>query len=226
MAAWNGNAYATGISTSSIVTWTPTFTGTTTITATSLGANGFPLSGATTHTWTVTLQGGGGGGYAWPAYREPEPADAEEARQWREEREARLDRENAERERWQVEARERRERESLERVRADARAEELLLTLLTPAQRERYEASDEFEMIGSLGTIYQIGKGSNGNITWVDAEGGFGGRLCAHPSMHNTGRLPDADVAVAQLLALTTDEGAFLRKVNVHAGRMPPVALD
>jgi hypothetical protein len=36
--------------------------------------------------------------------------------------------------------------------------------------------------------------------------------------------LPDQDVALAQMLALTTDEAAFVRLANVHRGRRPVLA--
>lgn len=104
----------------------------------------------------------------------------------------------------------------------DARARELLVSLLSPQQRESYERNEQFDVVGSLGNLYRIRRGSMGNIDWLTPDGKVQGTLCAHPSMREA-YLPLPDVAAAQLLALTTDEAAFVRLANVHWGRRPPV---
>lgn len=106
------------------------------------------------------------------------------------------------------------------RTEATDRATALLMTLLDERQRETYRESETFEVIGSHGTLYRIHRGVSGNVEWITPEGEVGGRLCAHPSMHEHW-LPTADVAIAQLLALTTDEAAFVRLAKVHRGRRP-----
>jgi hypothetical protein len=78
----------------------------------------------------------------------------------------------------------------------------------------------EFEVMGSAGGLYRIRRGTSGNVDWIDHDGSVGARLCAHPTMAD-GWMPDQGVAVAQLLALTTDEAGFVRMANVHAGRRP-----
>lgn len=110
------------------------------------------------------------------------------------------------------------------RIRAEAveRATSLLMAVLDEHQRESYRRTGAFDVIGSRGTLYRIHTGSVGNVEWISPDG-EGGRLCAHPSM-NEHWLPDQDVAVAQMLALTTDEAAFVRLANVHRGRRPVLA--
>jgi hypothetical protein len=110
------------------------------------------------------------------------------------------------------------------RVRAQDRAEQFLLEMLSPSQRERYQLAGEFEVMGSAGNLYRIRRGISGNIDWIKPDGKFGGRLCAHPTMQE-GWLPMQDVVLAQLLALTTDEPAFVRRANVHAGERPPLPV-
>lgn len=106
------------------------------------------------------------------------------------------------------------------RTEAIERATALLLAVLDERQRESYQATETFDVIGSRGTHYRIHMGSMGNVEWLTPDGETGGRLCAHPSM-NEHWLPDQDVALSQLLALTTDETAFVRLANVHRGRRP-----
>lgn len=116
------------------------------------------------------------------------------------------------------------ERRQAGRAVAIARATDLLLMLLDPVQRVAYEADRAFEVVGSHGGLYRIRPGSVGNVDVLDAvTREVTGRLCAHPSMVD-GHLPDPDVAVAQLLHLTTDEPRFCRTANVHRGRRPGIA--
>jgi hypothetical protein len=120
------------------------------------------------------------------------------------------------------------------RTAAVDRATATLLGLLNEAQRVSYEADRTFMLVGSAGGLYRIRPGSMGNVDWFDpaeVEPEFeprpAGQLCAHPVLHDgEGHLPDPDVALAQLLHLTTDEPGWLRRANVHAGRAPryPVA--
>jgi hypothetical protein len=117
-----------------------------------------------------------------------------------------------------------REARTQARIVARERADELLLSMLSEPQRESYSLTGEFEVIGSAGGLYRIQRGNSGNVLWIEPGGQVGARLCAHPTMAE-GWMPDQDVAVAQLLALMTDEPAFVRTANVHAGRRPPVAV-
>jgi hypothetical protein len=106
---------------------------------------------------------------------------------------------------------------------ARTRARNTLLEFLTPEQRAEYEAHDHFVCIGSEGNRYRIERGNAGNVVYLDERGEMAGRLCAHPSMREHW-LPDEDVALAQMLALMTDERNFVRIANVHRGRAPEFA--
>ena len=72
-----------------------------------------------------------------------------------------------------------------------------------------------FAVIGSHGTVYRINRGTSGNVEWIKPDGTVGGRLCAHPCMREQW-IPTEDVMLAQMLALTTNERAWLAVANVH----------
>jgi hypothetical protein len=134
-------------------------------------------------------------------YRQPTPEEEERRRLRQEERQ--------------------RDYEEYERGRQAAhdRAETLLISLLNETQRRTYEEHEWFEVVGSAGNLYRIHRGNSGNIHWLQ-DGEVAGRLCAHPSF-NHGYLPDPDVALAQMLALRTDEPGFIEMANVHRGNRP-----
>lgn len=111
------------------------------------------------------------------------------------------------------------------RARVQDRAVELLRALLTPAQLAQYELDGAFEVVGSDGGRYRIRRGVSGNVRLLDPGGEEAAGLCAHPELrvHDddqqfVGHLPEADVAVGQMLLLQTDEAEFLRRANVHWG--------
>lgn len=108
---------------------------------------------------------------------------------------------------------------------ATTRARELLTGFLNDLQKAQYEETGKFDIVGSDGTLYRIGPGTNGNVEWIDpATGRVQGRLCAHPRTydHESRRIPDPDLHLGQLLALTTDERAWLEVANLHRGEWPP----
>jgi hypothetical protein len=109
------------------------------------------------------------------------------------------------------------------RVVADARAVDLLVSLLPPEQVDVYRQHGHFEIVGSHGTLYRINTGVSGNVEWITPDGEVGGQLCAHPTMAESW-LPTPDVMLSQMLALLTDEPEFVRLANVHAGRRPQLA--
>ncbi len=107
------------------------------------------------------------------------------------------------------------------RTQAISRAEELLLSMLNPEQVASYTEQGHFDVIGSEGGRYRIEKGVSGNVLWIpEGSDRMAGRLCAHPSMRD-GWLPTPDVAVAQLLALQTNEREFVGVANLHHGQRP-----
>lgn len=112
------------------------------------------------------------------------------------------------------------EARALARTAARDRADELLQSMLSEQQREAYRLTGEFEVMGSAGGVYRIRRGTSGNVDWIAPDGTVGARLCAHPEMRE-GWMPDQDVALAQMLALRTDEAGFIGMANVHAGRRP-----
>lgn len=110
------------------------------------------------------------------------------------------------------------------RVVAQEKAAALLLAVLSPDQAQRYRSERRFEVRGSLGGRYEIRSGNAGNVVALSESGEVTARLCAHPELYSNGAyLPDADVALAQMLALTTDEAHFVATANVHWGRRPLV---
>lgn len=113
-----------------------------------------------------------------------------------------------------------RETRRVARETAHVVAEELLTSMLTEDQRQSWRLNGYFEVIGSHGTLYRLHRGIAGNVEWLTPDGESGGRLCAHPTMRESW-LPTADVLLAQLLALRTDEREWLALANVHAGRAP-----
>jgi len=106
------------------------------------------------------------------------------------------------------------------------RATQLLLSVLDEVQAAQYRADRTFEVIGSHGGRYRIRPGTMANVDALDpVTGAVTGRLCAHPrEWDGNGRLPDPDLALGQLLDLTTDEPGFCRTANLHGGRRPEVA--
>lgn len=108
---------------------------------------------------------------------------------------------------------------------AVTRARELLLDFLNELQQAQYEEMGKFDIAGSDGTLYRIGPGTNGNVEWIDpATGQVKGRLCAHPRAYDYENrpIPEPDLHLGQLLALTTDERAWLEVANLHRGDWPP----
>lgn len=103
-----------------------------------------------------------------------------------------------------------------ERAVARARAEELLLSLLTDEQAASYTEHGWFEVRGSRGGRWRIRKrGQAGNVDLMPEIGEIRqASFCCHPP----GGLPDADAHVAQMLHLVTDEDGFRETANVTHG--------
>lgn len=99
---------------------------------------------------------------------------------------------------------------------AQARAEATLLSLLSPAERERYSEIGAFHVQGSAGGRYSVHRGYMQNVYDLDQDGRRRSRLCAHPAMRDEERraLPVADAMIAQLLMLRYDEPGFLSIAN------------
>lgn len=98
----------------------------------------------------------------------------------------------------------------------EERAGRLLMSVLTPEQRDRYVNKGDFVITGSLGGKYLIENGYSGNVYRLDGNNRTVACYCAHPVMHNDddSRLPVAAAMVAQVLAITTDEWDFVKVAN------------
>lgn len=102
------------------------------------------------------------------------------------------------------------EKEYKERESAAARANELLESLLTEAQKQQYAKERAFELQVN-DKLYRIAPGNRVarlDPTTRKVESWF----CIHPE--HTHILPSEDVAVAQKLLLETNEAEFLRIAN------------
>lgn len=104
---------------------------------------------------------------------------------------------------------ERRAKEDEARRQAQQRARALLMTNLTPAQRDSLEKNQFFDIdIG--GKLYRIRQGTHGNVRLVE-NGRETTLFCAQPN-----GVPTEDAMLAQKLMLETDEAAFLRVANAR----------
>lgn len=111
--------------------------------------------------------------------------------------------------RQQAEARRLMEEQRAKIFEAQKRARALLMTSLSPAQRESLEKFRFFD-IEISGKTYRIHQGTHGNVRQVE-----NGReiitFCAQPE-----GVPTEDAMLAQKLMLETDEAAFLRVANAR----------
>jgi hypothetical protein len=138
-----------------------------------------------------------------------------ETEEQRAEREERQRRDQAD---WQR----RYEEQQREHQAVKARAEELLVALLSDEQAETWRQHDWFTVRGSsTGRAYRVRRGVAGNVDRM-AEVGDEAEVtyCAHPP-----GLPAEDVNLAQLLLLATDEEEFLRVANATPRRLRPVQV-
>jgi hypothetical protein len=98
-----------------------------------------------------------------------------------------------------------------ERAAARKRAEELLITHLTDAQRSDLKRDGFFFVESQLGKRYRIRKGREGNVDrYCDKGEKIVGKLCIHPQAY----VPDFDTMLAQKLMLEHNEQEFLRVAN------------
>lgn len=200
--AWNGTTYGT-TSTTNNLTWEMWSSSTT-------GSTASCNTTTSTVTWVQPN---------WTSWN----TDYEETAEQRAAREQA----RAERERQRAEANARYAAEEAERQavreRASARAQGLLLSLLSDEQAASYREHGWFEVRGSSGRRWRIrNRGQSGNVDLMPEIGEERDMtFCAHPP----GSLPAADAHVAQMLALVTDDEAFERVANVHyrrPGSEPP----
>lgn len=103
-------------------------------------------------------------------------------------------------------------------IQAQQRARELLRSVLDEENRRRLDAHRPLRIIGSAGGIYEIDPTKfAGNLIQLNAANMEVGRFCVHiPNRDDERRpIPSEDNAVAQILALTTDEAEYIAMANV-----------
>lgn len=83
---------------------------------------------------------------------------------------------------------------------------------LSTEQRASYANDQSFEVVGSAGNRYRINRGADHNVTYFSTNGRYS-ELCAVPQ--DVHLLPYPLVALAQMLALVTDEPGFLQVANI-----------
>lgn len=134
----------------------------------------------------------------------------------------RCDVEIAQRERQRLAHERRLEREAAMRG-ANDRARALLMSLLSPENRERFEQGRHILIRGSDGARWRIECNTyTGNVVRFD-EDGFARRYCGHPIMHvgyaDDGygyQLPTLDAIIGQMLLLETNAERFLEIANPY----------
>ena len=95
---------------------------------------------------------------------------------------------------------------------ASARARDLLISQLTPAQHLEFTQRETVTIQGKLGR-YRLRKAIAANIDVIDKRGRVLRRLCAHPE---DSQLPREDIMLAQLIHLRFNETEFLSRANTH----------
>jgi len=101
------------------------------------------------------------------------------------------------------------EREKI-RLAANGKAEKLLLSCLSPEQRDTYQKKGLFYLYTKSGKRYRIEKGRSGNVRLVNDKDVILKRYCIHPIE----QVPDQDTMLAQALLLQSNEAEFLRVAN------------
>lgn len=105
-----------------------------------------------------------------------------------------------------------RRQNAAKRKAANDRAETLLMSILSSAQRDQYKAERRFTVHLPNGNHYMIRQGRHGNIERIDEDGKRLENLCVHVADYN---IPDADNCAAQKLLLECNEPELRRIANI-----------
>ena len=98
-----------------------------------------------------------------------------------------------------------------------ARGLQLLVSNLSPVQRQQFARHNYFDVIGGdTGTRYRIHDGRTLNIAQLNESGGCVRLLCFEPE----GTLPVGDVMLAQKIALELFEAEPIRIANASPARV------
>ena len=105
---------------------------------------------------------------------------------------------------------------------ADSLARSLLLSCLSPKQRQEFEFRESITVIAKSGRRYRIERSFNYNIIVLDERDKPIGYLCAGPVED----VPVYDSMLSQKLWLENDEDGFLRVANQNGFIEPPDYFD
>jgi hypothetical protein len=97
------------------------------------------------------------------------------------------------------------------RERAEERADELLMSLLSPDQLHQYRAAKAFEVCTKAGRRYRLTRAISGSVKLLGPDGRAMATYCAHLADH---RIPIPDHLIAQKFLLEHHEEEFLRVAN------------
>jgi hypothetical protein len=95
---------------------------------------------------------------------------------------------------------------------AEERADELLMSLLTPSQLMQYRAAKCFEVCTKAGRRYRLTRAISGSIKLIGPDGRATATYCAH--LGGSIPIPVPDHLIAQKFMLEHHEEEFLRVAN------------
>ena len=181
-----------------MATWTDTSSGTSTTSAIWATWVDSTSTSATTETiwvqWSSGTSGNGSVTYADDSYSAPPETE--------EQQQARLERQRQRQEELEV--------ARLQREAAARKAKELLREILDAKQREQFDKTEWFFVIGQSGKRYRVRHGWAGNIDEVTEDDMVVASYCIHPQS----RVPIEDSMLVQKLMLETDEDRFVKIAN------------
>lgn len=201
--------WTTSTASSNIITNASTATNTTIWSAWNQAANITVSSSGTAATNTVTVSGSTDitiTNRVWQAWQKPAPEVMRRLPQRDREYYERLERERDE-------YRRRAEAAEAARKLAEEKAEKLLLSVLSPEQRDEYLKHGRFHVRTADGRLYRINKGRHGNMELLerDADGELiiAENLCVHVQPN----CPNQDNMVAQKLMIESGMEDELRRI-------------
>lgn len=108
-----------------------------------------------------------------------------------------------------------------ERQAAEARAQALLHSLLTAAQKREWLEHRRLTVAAPSGRVYRLLPGWSGNVCIMEGDVRRA-TLCVHPRV----RVPDSDCIAAQLLTIMHDEERLLQLAILHGGEFTADELE
>jgi hypothetical protein len=108
-----------------------------------------------------------------------------------------------------------------ERQAAEVRAQALLHSILTAAQKREWLEHRRLTVTAPSGRVYRLLPGWSGNVCIMDGDVRRA-TLCVHPRE----RVPDSDCIAAQMLTILHDEERLLQLAILHAGQFSEDELE